>query len=205
MDNGRKEEKWSTEADAGDETTTKVQPRENELAALIRQALAERGALTVKEFGDVTGFSGELLRSILTDGHIPKDSTLTLIATSLGLEPIRLILAAHRLKIPGGLQVETLPLKPSVSGDREHKRRWPLSQEQCEYLGRVMRTEEIQLIRKMRQLTDLGKQQAVGYLDFMFATCRVPPPRQGATNEDRDEATETAAQPSVGGRAPLDA
>jgi hypothetical protein len=52
-------------------------------------------------------------------------------------------------------------------------RKHPLSQEQCEYLEKIMKPDEIQLVRKMRQVTDDGRKQICGYVDYMFATQRV--------------------------------
>ena len=51
-------------------------------------------------------------------------------------------------------------------------RKYPLSQEQCDYLCKIMTAEEIQLVRKLRQVTDDGKKQVLGYVDYMFSLQR---------------------------------
>jgi hypothetical protein len=139
---------------------------------IIQQELSKRGLATLKEAARFLGISTELLRVTLHAGHLPKDRTLDRIAQRLGLEASMLILAAHQERIPS--EVKHLFLAPLALPveKRERKRKWPLSQEQCEYLSQIMTAEEIQLVRKCRQLTDDERKQVLGYLHFQFATAR---------------------------------
>jgi transcriptional regulator with XRE-family HTH domain len=154
-----------------------------ELSRLIRRELDKGGVKTLEQTAAAMGVSKELARSILSGGHIPKDRTLIKIAHALGLEPTILILSGHRHKLPLELREEMLPVALPSGGSWEKKRKWPLSQEQCDYLGAVMRPDEIQFIRKCRQLTPEERIQLAGYVNFMFATCRVPPPPEHAGDQ----------------------
>lgn len=140
------------------------------LQDMIRQALEKKGLRNLKEAAKVLGISPELLRVTINKGHIPKDSTLILIANKLGLDKSVLILTAHREKVPA--DVKGFFLAPTSTLMRREKRKVPLSEEQCNYLAKLMNSEEIQLIRKFRQVTPDGRTQILGYIDFMFATAR---------------------------------
>ncbi len=147
------------------------------VSIMIREALEKRGLRNLKESSQFIGISTELLRMTINKGHIPKDKTLISIARKLQLNAPALVLAAHQASVP--TEVKGFFLEPTSTTYRQGMvmRKYPLSQEQCEYLGRIMKPEEIQLIRKLRQVTDDGKTQIYGYVDFMFSTQRVPPTR----------------------------
>ncbi len=138
------------------------------ISEILKQALEQKGVHTLKDAAQVLDISPELLRVTISQGHIPKDKTLIMIANKLGLDPSFLVLAAHREKVP--LDVKRFFLSPSQSKLTRQKRKFPLSEEQCNYLAAQMSTEEIQLIRKYRQVREDGKTQIIGYIDFMFAS-----------------------------------
>ncbi len=144
------------------------------ISAMIKDALEKRGLRNLKESSQFLGISTELLRMIVNKDHIPKDKTLLLIAKKLELNAPVLVLAAHQAAVPE--EVKGFFLSPSPSKYREGitMRKHPLSQEQCEYLGKIMKPEEIQLVRKLRQVSEDGKKQVLGYVDYMFATQRIP-------------------------------
>ncbi|HTG00479.1 MAG TPA: helix-turn-helix transcriptional regulator [Nitrospirota bacterium] len=137
---------------------------------IIKQALEKKGLKNLKEAAKELGISPELLRVTINKGHIPKDNTLILIAEKLGLDRSVLILTAHREKVP--VDVKGFFLSPTSELLRQTKRKIPLSEEQCDYLGKLMNNDEIQLIRKYRQVTQEGQTQILGYIEFMFATTR---------------------------------
>jgi hypothetical protein len=135
----------------------------------------------LKNASKALGISPELLRVIVNKGHLPKDKTLSIIAKKLGLDASSLILSAHQEKVPA--EVRGFFLSPVQSKFREGKRVFPLSQEQCDYLERIMSEQEIQIIRKFRQVSEDAKTQIIGYVDYMFATKRVsPPPSSGQSD-----------------------
>jgi len=138
------------------------------MSDMIKQALEKKGLKNLKESSKVLGISPEILRVTIHKGHIPKDSTLSKIAGKLDLDRSALILTAHQEKVPD--DVKGYFLAPAPTKLRHGKRVFPLSQEQCDYLGKIMSNEEIQLIRKMRQVSEEAKVQIIGYVDFMFQT-----------------------------------
>lgn len=138
------------------------------IAEIINQALEKKGFHNLKDAAKFLGISPELLRVSLNKRHIPKDKTLVQIANKLGLDKSILIMTAHREKVPAEMQ--GLFLAPSPTNMSREKRIFPLSEEQCDYLAKLMSTEEIQLLRKVRQVSDEGKTQIAGYVDFMYAT-----------------------------------
>lgn len=140
------------------------------MSDMIKEALEKKGFRNLKDASKILGISPELVRVIINKGHVPKDNTLRIIATKLGLDKSSLILAAHQEKVP--LEVRGFFLAPTESKFREGKRIYPLSQEQCDYLERILTTEEVQMIRKYRQVSEEGKTQIAGYVDFMFASKR---------------------------------
>ncbi len=142
------------------------------LSDLLRQEMEKRELKTVKDAAGVFGVSIQLLRVMLYNDHIPKDRTLAVIAGRLGLDPAMLVMVAHRQRLPRDLGVFTLTPEPPTGGDLARKRKWPLSQEQCDYLSHIMTIEEIQLIRKYRQLTDEAKTQVVGQINYQFEAAR---------------------------------
>jgi len=138
------------------------------ISEMIRQALEKKGLRNLKDASKVLGISPELLRVTINKGHMPKDKTLMLIANKLGLDKSVLILAAHQEKVP--VEVKGFFLSPSQSKYRRVKRVSPLSEEQCNYLARIMNPEEIQLLRKLRQMSDEARTQITGYVDYLYAT-----------------------------------
>jgi hypothetical protein len=144
------------------------------ISAMIKDALEKRGLKNLKDSSEFLGISTELLRMILNKGHVPKDKTLLLIAGKLELNAPVLVLAAHRATVPDEMKGFFLAPSPAKLRQGTGMRKHPLSQEQCEYLEKIMKPEEIQLVRKLRQVSDDGKTQVFGYVDYMFATQRVP-------------------------------
>jgi hypothetical protein len=49
----------------------------------------------------------------------------------------------------------------------------PISEEQCYYLGKIIKEEEIQLIRKLRQVSDEARMQIGKYVDYTWASKRM--------------------------------
>lgn len=135
---------------------------------MIKQALEKKGLRNIKESSKILGISSEILRVTINKGHIPKDSTLSIIASKLDMDRSALILTAHQEKVPD--EVKGFFLAPAPTRRRYGKRVFPLSQEQCDYLEKVINNEEIQLIRKLRQVSEEAKVQIIGYVDFMFQT-----------------------------------
>jgi transcriptional regulator with XRE-family HTH domain len=138
------------------------------VAELIKQALEKKGLLTLKHASKYLGISQQLLSTIFSHGHIPKDATLGKIADKLGMDKIALILVAHREKAPDAVKGYFLFLPERKTWQK--KRVWPLSEEQCYYLGKIMKEEEIQLIRKLRQVSDETKAQIGKYVDYTWAS-----------------------------------
>jgi hypothetical protein len=147
----------------------KVEPMK--ITDIIKQEIKKRGFRNLKDASSVLGISPELLRVIVNKGHIPKDKTLKIIAAKLGLDESELILAAHQEKVPD--EVKGFFLSPVQSKFREGKRVYPLSQEQCDYLEKIMSNEEVQIVRKFRQVSEEAKTQIIGYVDYMFVTKRI--------------------------------
>jgi hypothetical protein len=141
------------------------------VAELIKQALEKKGLLTVKHAAKVLGISQDLLRLMFSHGHIPMDATLGKIADKLGMDKASLILAAHREKVPAEVRGYFL-FSPERKTWRE-KRVWPISEEQCYYLGKIIKEEEIQLIRKLRQVSDEARMQIGEYVDYTWASKRM--------------------------------
>jgi len=135
---------------------------------MISQGLEKKGIRNMKDASKVLGISPELLRVTLYKDHIPKDTTLSKIATKLGLDNSALIMAAHQEKVP--VELKGFFLSPSRTNFLSGKRVYPLSAEQCDYLAKIMGPEEIQLLRKFRQITEEEKRQITGYVDYLFGT-----------------------------------
>lgn len=138
------------------------------IADMIKQGLKEKGYPNLKVASKALGISPEILRVVINKGHIPKDNTLTKIGKKLGLDNSTLILAAHQEKVPD--DVKGYFLSPSPSNTQYGKRTHPLSTEQCVYLEKIMRPEEIQIVRKARQVSDEAKTQIQGYIDYLYAS-----------------------------------
>ena len=140
------------------------------ISDMIRQALEKKGFKNLKDASKVLGISPELLRVTINKGHIPKDKTLIMIANKLGLDKSVLILSAHQEKVPA--EVKGFFLSPSTTKYRRGKRIYPLSEEQINYLEKILSIEEIMMLRKYRQVSEEAKTQINGYIDFMYASKR---------------------------------
>ena len=140
------------------------------ISEMIRQALEKKGFKNLKDASKVLGISPELLRVTINKGHIPKDKTLIMIANKLGLDKSVLILAAHQEKVPS--EVKGFFLSPSTTKYRRGKRKYPMSEEQINYLEKILTMEVIMMLRKYRQVSDEARTQINGYVDFMFASKR---------------------------------
>jgi len=146
------------------------------LADIVQGELKKRNVGSLKDASRLLGISPELIRVILTKGHIPKDRTLRVIAQKLDLDLSSLVLTAHKQKLPSDVKGLFLAPSSSSGGRGKSKRKFPLSQEQCDYLSHIMTVEEIQLVRKYRQLNEDGKIQGRGYIEYMFGVSRKPAP-----------------------------
>jgi transcriptional regulator with XRE-family HTH domain len=140
------------------------------IAEMIRQALEKKGFKNLKDASKVLGISPELLRVTINKEHIPKDKTLMMIAGKLGLDKSVLILAAHQEKVPD--EVKGFFLSPSQAKIKRGKRKYPMSEEQINYLEKILSIDEIMMLRKFRQVSDEARVQIAGYVDFMFASKR---------------------------------
>jgi hypothetical protein len=140
------------------------------ISDIIRQALEKKGFKNLKDASKVLGISPELLRVTINKGHIPKDKTLIMIANKLGLDRSVLILSAHQEKVPA--EVKGFFLSPSTTKYRRGKRKYPLSEEQINYLEKILSIEEIMMLRKYRQVSEEAKTQINGYIDYMYASKR---------------------------------
>jgi hypothetical protein len=140
------------------------------ISEMIRQALEKKGFNNLKDASKILGISPELLRVTINKGHIPKDKTLIMIASKLNLDKSVLILAAHQEKVPA--EVKGFFLSPSQAKFRRGKRKYPLSEEQINYLEKILSIDEIMLMRKYRQVSDEARIQMAGYIDYLFASKR---------------------------------
>ena len=140
------------------------------ISEMIRQALEKKGFKNLKDASKVLGISPELLRVTINKGHIPKDKTLMMIAGKLSLDKAMLILAAHQEKVPA--EVKGFFLSPSQAKFRRGKRKFPISEEQINYLEKILSMDEMLMLRKFRQVSDEARIQINGYVDFMFASKR---------------------------------
>lgn len=138
------------------------------IAEMIRQALEKKGFKNLKDASKVLGISPELLRVTINKGHIPKDTTLMMIANKLNLDKSVVILGAHQEKVPD--EVKGFFLSPSQAKFRRGKRKYPISEEQINYLEKILSIDEIMMLRKYRQVSDEARVQVSGYMDFMFAS-----------------------------------
>ena len=143
-----------------------------QISTIVRQELDKRGFSNLKGAAQDLGVSTELLRMFVNKGRVPKDRLLIKIADRLGLDRASMVLEAHKQKLPLDLQGFLLEPQNPARGVWDTKRKWPLSQEQCDYLSSIMSEREIQLLRKYRQLTDDQRAQALGYLDYHFQIAR---------------------------------
>lgn len=142
------------------------------VAGIIKQEIAKRGFTNLKDAAEFLGVSTELLRMLVNKGRMPKDRLLSRIADRLGLDRVSLILTAHKERVPREMHGFFLEPKHPAGAAWETRRKWPLSQEQCDYLSQIMSDQEIQLIRKYRQLNGEQRTQALGYIDYHFEAAR---------------------------------
>jgi hypothetical protein len=140
------------------------------ISEIIRQALEKKSFKNLKDASKVLGISPELLRVTINKGHIPKDKTLILIANKLNLDKSLLILSAHQEKVPD--EVKGFFLSPAQAKFKRGKRNYPISEEQFNYLEKIMSIDEIMMLRKIRQVSDEARLQIEGYVDFMFSSKR---------------------------------
>jgi hypothetical protein len=141
------------------------------VAEMIKQVLEQKGYRNLREASKDLGISQELLRLTVNKRHIPKDDLLGMIADKLGMDRSVLLLAAHREKVP--VEVQGFFLSPTEDKKYEKKRVWPLSEEQCSYLEKILKDPEIQIIRKFRQLPDEEKARIEAYLDYTWAIKKI--------------------------------
>jgi hypothetical protein len=141
------------------------------VADMIKQGLEQKGFRSLREASKALGISQELLRLTVNKGHLPKDNVLGMIAEKLGMDRSALLLAAHQEKFP--VEVTGYFLSPTKQKRFEKKRVWPLSDEQCGYLEKVLNESEIQVIRKLRQIPDEEKAHIEGYLNYIWAVKRI--------------------------------
>ncbi|HSQ78760.1 MAG TPA: hypothetical protein VLN91_07695 [Nitrospirota bacterium] len=158
------------------------------VADLIKQALEQKGlpVLRPKEAATALGISVELLRLILAKGHVPKDKTLGKIAGKLGMNASSLVLAAHQERVP--VEMKGYFLSAAAEKPWRKKRVFPLSEEQCNYLQKIMSPGEIQLVRKLRQVPEEAQASVAVYVDYVYASKRTMAPApadQGAASEHR--------------------
>ncbi len=138
-----------------------------EVSKIIKEAMEKTGIQNPRELSKKLGISLELLRLTLNSSHIPKDKTLAKIAEKLGINKSVLLLAAHRQRVPE--EVKSFFLSPATAPNHKIKRVFPLSEEQCNYLHRILSDKEIQIIRMFRQLTEEQQTMVMGYIDYTFA------------------------------------
>jgi lambda repressor-like predicted transcriptional regulator len=143
-----------------------------DISEIIKNALEKKGFKNLKDASKALGISPELLRVTINKGHIPKDTTLSMIAKKLNLDMSVLVLAAHQQKVPN--EVKGFFLTPSQAKYNRGKRKYPLSEEQTNYLAKVLSVEEIILLRKFRLVTEEARSQIAGYIDFMHASKKLP-------------------------------
>jgi hypothetical protein len=143
-----------------------------DISEIIKNALEKKGFKNLKDASKALGISPELLRVTINKGHIPKDTTLSMIAKKLNLDMSILVLAAHQQKVPN--EVKGFFLTPSQAKFNRGKRKYPLNEEQSNYLAKVLSVEEIMLLRKFRQVNDEARSQISGYIDFMYASKKLP-------------------------------
>ena len=137
------------------------------MSEMIKDALDKKGYKNLKDASKMLDISPELLRVTINKGHIPKDNTLKIIAKKLNLDMSLLVLAAHQEKVPD--EVRGYFLTPSDAKLNRGKRKSPLSEEQTTYLAKVLTVDDIMLLRKFRQVSDEGRLQIAGFIDFMYA------------------------------------
>ena len=66
------------------------------IATLLKNRIQQLGYTDIKECARKFDLPYELLRKVISNGHIPKDKTLLLYADTLGLDRTELISTAYR-------------------------------------------------------------------------------------------------------------
>ena len=74
------------------------------IASLLKNRIQALGYSDIKECAREFDIPYELLRKVISNGHVPKDKTLLFYADKLGLDPEVLISTAYRQKAPGGME-----------------------------------------------------------------------------------------------------
>lgn len=74
------------------------------IATLLKDRIQALGYTDIKECARDYDLPYELLRKVISSGHIPKDKTLLLYAERLGMDAEALIATAYRQKAPGGME-----------------------------------------------------------------------------------------------------
>lgn len=74
------------------------------IASLLKNRIQALGYSDIKECARDFDLPYELLRKVISAGHIPKDKTLLHYADKLGLDREELIRTAYRQKAPGGME-----------------------------------------------------------------------------------------------------
>ena len=82
------------------------------IAELIKKRVKSLGFDDIKECARVYDIPYELLRKVISDGHIPKDKTLLFYAGKLELDVNELIATAYQQKAPEGMQHMFSPRPP---------------------------------------------------------------------------------------------
>ena len=90
------------------------------IASLLKERIQALGYSDIKECARDFDLPYELLRKVISNGHVPKDKTLLLYAEKLGMDAEQLIRTAYRQKVPGGMEhifsARPVP-KPGAEGD----------------------------------------------------------------------------------------
>lgn len=76
----------------------------NTLANLLKNRIEALGYQDIKECARELDIPYELLRKVISNGHVPKDKTLLYYADKLGLDATELIATAYRQKAPSQMQ-----------------------------------------------------------------------------------------------------
>jgi hypothetical protein len=74
------------------------------IAEVLRKRIRELGFEDIKECARKFDVPYELLRKVISDGHLPKDKTLLFYAEQFGLNAAELITTVYRQRAPAHLQ-----------------------------------------------------------------------------------------------------
>ncbi len=86
------------------------------IATLLKERIAALGYSDLKECARDYDIPYELLRKVISNGHLPKDKTLLFYAEKLGLDSTDLLSAVYRQKAPSDMQhiFSTHPVPPPM-------------------------------------------------------------------------------------------